>query len=89
MGILVVPTETEVLNDSTPAGNKNPIPNDGTYTSRSEYDALNRPVAVTAPDGSIYRPTFNEANLLDRVDVNPPAPEDNAEQTDSSEEISS
>ena len=25
---------------------------------------------ATAPDGSIYRPTFNEANLLERVDVN-------------------
>ena len=24
---------------------------------------------VTAPDGSVYRPTFNEANLLDKVDV--------------------
>src|SRR5205823_1964731 len=26
--------------------------------------------SVTAPDRSIYRPTFNEANLLDKVDVN-------------------
>ena len=34
------------------------------------YDALNRPVSVTTPDHSVYRPTFNEANLLDRVDVN-------------------
>jgi RHS repeat-associated protein len=40
------------------------------YASHSTYDALNRPLAVTAPDGSIYRATFNEANLLDRVDVN-------------------
>ena len=28
------------------------------------------PTAVTAPDNSVYRPTFNEANLLERVDVN-------------------
>ena len=34
------------------------------------YDALNRPVAVTTPDGSVYRPAFNEANLLEKVDVN-------------------
>ena len=25
---------------------------------------------VTTPDGSVYRPTYNEANLLDKVDVN-------------------
>jgi len=41
-----------------------------TYTSRTTYDALNRPVTATSPDGSVYRPTFNEANLLDKVDVN-------------------
>ncbi len=49
---------------------QNPAPNDGTFTSSTEYDALNRPTAVTAPDSSVYRPTFNEANLLDKVDVN-------------------
>ena len=40
------------------------------YTSNSRFDALNRPVSVTAPDNSVYRPTFNEANLLEKVDVN-------------------
>jgi RHS repeat-associated protein len=49
---------------------QNPAANDGTYTTHTEYDALNRPITVTTPDGSIYRPTFNEANLLDKVDVN-------------------
>jgi len=39
-------------------------------TSSTSYDALNRPIVTTTPDGSAYRPTFNEANLLDRVDVN-------------------
>ena len=41
-----------------------------TYTSFTTYDALNRPLTVTKPDSSIYSPTFNEANLLDKVDVN-------------------
>ncbi|MGO9484231.1 MAG: SpvB/TcaC N-terminal domain-containing protein [Rhodomicrobium sp.] len=39
------------------------------FHSASAYDALNRAVAVTAPDGSIYRPTFNDASLLLAVDV--------------------
>ncbi len=41
-----------------------------TYTTRTRYDALNRPLTATSPDGSVYRPTFNEANLLDKVEVN-------------------
>jgi RHS repeat-associated protein len=41
-----------------------------TFTSSTEYDALNRPIAATAPDGSVYRPTYNEANLLNHVNVN-------------------
>jgi hypothetical protein len=40
------------------------------FTSAAVYDALNRAIAVTAPDGSIYRPTFNNASLLEAVDVN-------------------
>ena len=40
-----------------------------TFSSSTSYDALNRPISVTAPDDSVYRPTFNEANLLDKVDV--------------------
>jgi RHS repeat-associated protein len=49
---------------------QNPVANDGTFTTSTTYDALNRPITVTSPDGSIYLPTFNEANLLDKVDVN-------------------
>ena len=41
-----------------------------TFTSSTNYDALNRPVSVTAPDNSVYRPTFNEFNLLEKVDFN-------------------
>jgi RHS repeat-associated protein len=40
------------------------------FFSSTTYDALNRPVAVITPDNSVYRPTFNEANLLERLDVN-------------------
>ncbi|MDP9316863.1 MAG: FG-GAP-like repeat-containing protein [Chloroflexota bacterium] len=49
---------------------QNPVANDGTFTNRTSFDALNRPLATASPDGSVYRPTFNEANLLDKVDVN-------------------
>jgi hypothetical protein len=40
-----------------------------TFTSSTTYDALNRPTLVTTPDNSIHRPTFNEANLLEKLDV--------------------
>jgi RHS repeat-associated protein len=40
------------------------------YASSTRFDALNRPISVIAPDNSVYRPIFNEANLLERVDVN-------------------
>jgi RHS repeat-associated protein len=49
---------------------QNPVPNDGSFTSSTAYDALNRAITVTTPDGSVYRPTFNDANLLDKVEVN-------------------
>ena len=50
--------------------NSDPATNGGTFTSSTTYDALNRSVTVTSPDGSVYRAIFNEANLLDKVDVN-------------------
>lgn len=40
------------------------------FTTSTEYDALNRPIRVKTPDNSDVRPTYNEANLLERVDVN-------------------
>jgi RHS repeat-associated protein len=40
------------------------------YNSRTAFDALNRPTALTTPDNSVIHPTYNEANLLEQVDVN-------------------
>jgi RHS repeat-associated protein len=39
------------------------------FLSESSYDALNRPLTLTAPDRSVVRPGYNEANLLERLDV--------------------
>jgi RHS repeat-associated protein len=39
------------------------------FTSSTEYDALNRPTRLITPDDSKIRPTYNEANLLERVEV--------------------
>jgi RHS repeat-associated protein len=40
------------------------------YISRTRYDALNRPIELTSPDNSVVRPGYNEASLLERVEVN-------------------
>jgi RHS repeat-associated protein len=40
------------------------------FSIATKYDALNRTIAVTAPDKSVYRPKFNDANLLEAVNVN-------------------
>ena len=39
------------------------------YQSASEYDALSRVTRQQTPDGSVTVPHYNEANLLDGVDV--------------------
>ncbi|GAB93888.1 SpvB/TcaC N-terminal domain-containing protein [Gordonia rhizosphera] len=49
---------------------RNLVAGDGSYTSKTEYDALNRPHTFTSADGSVHRRTFNYANLLDTVEVN-------------------
>jgi RHS repeat-associated protein len=45
-------------------------PSGEAFSTSTIYDALNRPIAVTTPDKSVHRPIYNEANLLERVDVN-------------------
>jgi RHS repeat-associated protein len=39
------------------------------FAGETNFDALNRPVQMTAPDNSVILPAYNEANLLNRVDV--------------------
>jgi RHS repeat-associated protein len=41
-----------------------------TFRSSTAYDALNRPVALTTPDGGVVRPSYNEAKLLERLEAN-------------------
>jgi hypothetical protein len=41
-----------------------------TFSKETTYDALNRPISLTQPDASVIFPLFNEAGLLDGVDVN-------------------
>lgn len=41
-----------------------------TFTNEMNYDALNRIVESTSPDGSITAPTYNEAGLLGGVSAN-------------------
>jgi RHS repeat-associated protein len=54
---------------ATPDWSGSPALESETFTTRTTYDALNRPTTVTTPDASIYRPTFNAGNLLETVDV--------------------
>lgn len=39
------------------------------YSIRTTYDALNRPMTLTTPDMSIIRPSYNEANLLEKIEA--------------------
>jgi len=41
-----------------------------TFITSIEFDALNRPAQLTTPDKSRITPTYNEANLLERVNAN-------------------
>ncbi|HEX7772644.1 MAG TPA: hypothetical protein VF435_09500, partial [Pyrinomonadaceae bacterium] len=46
-----------------------PLLEDEIFTTQTNYDALNRPVAITTPDNSVTLPTYNEASLLERIEV--------------------
>ena len=58
--------ETEVL--EIPA-NAQPFLSAEVFTASTTYDALNRPISSIGPDNSEARPTYNEANLLERLEV--------------------
>jgi RHS repeat-associated protein len=40
------------------------------FSSSTQYDALNRPIAATTPDGSVVHPMYNDANFLEILRVN-------------------
>lgn len=42
----------------------------GEFTAVTNFDALNRPAAVTTPDGTVIRPRYNEASLLESLSAN-------------------
>jgi YD repeat-containing protein len=39
------------------------------FEAATDYDALGRPVEARSPDGTRVRPSYNEASLLERVEV--------------------
>jgi RHS repeat-associated protein len=49
--------------------NANPATEEAIFISSTAYDALNRAVIVTTPDNSTITPSYNEANLLEKVEV--------------------
>jgi RHS repeat-associated protein len=54
---------------TTPDWARSPQLDPDVFTSATFYDALNRPVELMAPDGSVVRPAYNQANLLETLDV--------------------
>ena len=39
------------------------------FANSTTYDALNRPISLVSPDNSEIQPAYNEANLLEQVEV--------------------
>jgi len=39
------------------------------FSAGGEVDALNRPLTITVPGGTVYQPAYNESNLLDSLQV--------------------
>jgi RHS repeat-associated protein len=58
---------TDVLQIANAAA---PLLESETFTADTTFDALNRPITLTTPDASVVRPMYNEANLLEQVNVN-------------------
>ena len=69
------PAATAALDPVTLEAALAPKLEDNGYISLTTYDAFNRPVTVTTPhtpsmQPSVIRPGYNEANLIERLDVN-------------------
>ncbi|MCB0836421.1 MAG: toxin [Bacteroidetes bacterium] len=45
----------------------NPLLETETFHSSTSFDALNRPIESSLPDGTIMRPVYNEANILESL----------------------
>lgn len=65
----IPPAATAALDIAQLTAALGPVVDAGVFRTSTTFDALNRPLTVTSPDRSVYRPTFNEANLLDKVEV--------------------
>jgi RHS repeat-associated protein len=50
--------------------NNSPELEERIFATSTTYDALNRPITITVPDESIFRLGYDDASLLDSVDVN-------------------
>jgi RHS repeat-associated protein len=61
---------TETLNLSALKSRLRDLTEQEEFSTSMSYDALNRVVSQTAPDKSIIRPVYNEANLLEKLNVN-------------------
>src|SRR6266536_4128385 len=58
-----------VLNLTAITNALTPLLESESFATSTIYDALNRPISVTMPDHSEVLPTYNEANLLEKLDV--------------------
>ncbi len=54
---------------NVPDWSQDPALETESFSGSTRYDALNRAVTITSPDRSVYRPAYNEANLLEKIDV--------------------
>jgi RHS repeat-associated protein len=69
---LVLRTVRSIPEDYTvpPDWSGTPTLESTTFTTLVSYDALNRPLELTTPDGSVHTPSYNQAGLLDALEVN-------------------
>ena len=55
---------------NAPDWSGSPVMDAEIFGSSTVFDALDRAIAATAPDGSVYRRKFSDAGLLEKLDVN-------------------